>query len=75
MCVMVVAPSRLGSSFVRSACLSAALGIVLVSPAFAVLSAPWVATELDGAEAIASGHGRYVAVGRTGSPAQAALTA
>lgn len=38
----------------------------------AELAEPWVATELDGAVALASGHGRYVAVGSTGFPAQAA---
>lgn len=42
------------------------------SPGIAGLSEPWVASELDGAEAIASGHGRYVAVGSTGFPTQAA---
>lgn len=39
------------------------------------LSEPWVATELDGAQAIAGGHGRYVAVGSSGFPAQAAAWA
>ena len=56
------------------ACFLAVLGIVVVNPtlANASLSEPWAATEFDGAQAIASGHGRYVAVGSLGSPAQAA---
>ena len=52
----------------------AALGLIFVNPmlANASLSEPWAATEFDGMQAIASGHGRYVAVGSLGSPAQAA---
>ena len=68
-------------------CLAGILGIALVSPALAIepaadeasttsgiarSSEPWAATELDGTQAIASGQGRYVAVGSTGFPAQAA---
>lgn len=36
------------------------------------LAVPWTSTPLEGAEAIASGHGRFVAVGSSGHPAQAA---
>lgn len=36
------------------------------------LAEPWPMTQLDGAEAIASGHGVIVAVGSTGYPPQAA---
>lgn len=87
---MVLAPFPRGSGLVRSACLSAVLGIALVSPALATdvatepatdepglgigiasLSEPWTATELEDAEAMASGHGRYVVVGSAGFPAQA----
>jgi hypothetical protein len=72
---------------VRSAGASAFLVIALVTPALAAepaeddpaagvgmasMSEPWVATELPDAEALASGHGRYVAVGSGGIPAQAA---
>ena len=50
------------------------LGLVLLTPAIAgaSLSEPWAHTELDGALAIESGHGRYIAVGSAGAPAQAA---
>lgn len=37
----------------------------------AALAGPWTEVQLDGAEAIASGHGRFVAVGATGDPASA----
>ncbi len=70
---MVRVPFVWLSGLVR-ACVLAVLGIVVLSPtlANASLSAPWTATELGGAQAIASGHGRYVVVGSLGSPAQAA---
>jgi hypothetical protein len=38
----------------------------------AALAEPWARTELDGAAAIAGGHGTFVAVGSTGYPEQAA---
>ena len=69
---MVRASFARRSGFFRPSGAAVVLGIVLVTPALASLSAPWAATELDGAHAIASGHGRYVAVGSTGLPGEAA---
>ena len=68
------------------ACSCAVLGVALANPALAADATtepgapidiasqpePWAATELEGAQAVSSGHGRYVAVGGTGFPSQAA---
>ena len=74
------------SGWLLAACSCAVLGVALVTPALgadtptgsatpagiAGQPEPWVATQLEGAQAVAAGHGRYVAVGATGFPSQTA---